>query len=206
MNKFKKSLKLVTVFTLILTILAGCSLSKSNSKNSTPFDYSSAFTDEGFWKDIRALDYVNLCDYKNISVPNNVHDISDDAVQAEITEILNRYSTEEKVRNRPVEFGDTVNIDYVGRVDGIELEGSKSSGKGVDVVVGSTSLFGDLVDQLEGYSPGETATISVVLPNNNDYDQSPDKEAVFEVKINYIINLMMNLLKKTCIQYMAGRP
>ena len=86
-----------------------------------------------------------------------------------------------------VEDGDTVNIDYVGSVDGVEFEGGNTQGQGTDLVIGSGSYIDDFEDQLIGAHPGDQVEVTVTFPDpyQNNTDLS-GKEAVFEVTVNGI--------------------
>lgn len=83
--------------------------------------------------------------------------------------------------------GDTVNIDYVGSVDGVEFEGGNTQGAGTDLVIGSGSYIDDFEEQLIGAHPGDTVEVTVTFPD--PYENNTDlsgKEAVFEVTVNGI--------------------
>ena len=94
------------------------------------------------------------------------------------------YSTDTSLT---VEDGDTVNIDYVGSVDGVEFEGGNTQGQGTDLVIGSGSYIDDFEDQLIGAHPGDQVEVTVTFPDpyQNNTDLS-GKEAVFEVTVNGI--------------------
>lgn len=94
------------------------------------------------------------------------------------------YSTDTSLT---VEDGDTVNIDYVGSVDGVEFDGGNTNGQGTDLVIGSGSYIDDFEDQLIGAHPGDQVDVYVTFPD--DYSNNPDlsgKEALFEVTVNGI--------------------
>ena len=44
-----------------------------------------------------------------------------------------------------IEDGDTVNIDYVGSIDGVEFEGGNTQGNGADLVIGSHTYIDDFI-------------------------------------------------------------
>ncbi|MDK2813895.1 MAG: trigger factor [Clostridiales bacterium] len=166
---------------------SGSSASASSSASTGSFDYSAPFDENGLWKDVKALDYVTLATYKGIEVPSSVHAISDDDVDTQVKSILSGYSTTNQILDRTVADGDTINIDYVGKVDGTEFDGGSTQGKGTDVTIGTTSYIDDFLDQLVGHTPGETFDINVTFPDS--YPNNPDlqgKDAVFSVTINYI--------------------
>jgi trigger factor len=86
-----------------------------------------------------------------------------------------------------VEDGDTVNIDYVGTVDGVEFSGGNTQGQGTDLVIGSGSYIDDFEEQLIGHYVGETVDVTVTFPDPYANDESlSGKEAVFETTINGI--------------------
>lgn len=178
------------------------SASDESSSSSTTYtaleDYSEGIDDNGFYKDIVASDYVTLPDsYDKISVEASNYEVSDDDVMSEIKEnyLANVSTTESYVTDREVKDGDTVNIDYVGSVDGVEFTGGTTNGSGTDVTIGTTQYIDDFLDQLVGHKPGETINVEVTFPDG--YSDSTDadgntmelanKDAVFVTKINYII-------------------
>lgn len=83
--------------------------------------------------------------------------------------------------------GDTVNIDYVGTVDGVEFSGGNTQGMGTDLVIGSGSYIDDFEEQLIGAHPGDTVEVNVTFPDpyGNNADLS-GKDAVFTVTVNGI--------------------
>lgn len=94
------------------------------------------------------------------------------------------YSTDASLT---VENGDTVNIDYVGSVDGVEFEGGSTQGQGTDLVIGSGSYIDDFEEQLIGAHPRDEVDVYATFPD--PYNNNPDlsgKEALFEVTINGI--------------------
>ncbi len=159
------------------------------------FDYSSALTDEGFWKDVTALDLVSLGEYRGIELPAEVTVADEAAIDEQIEAIRQNFSTSfEEITDRAVADGDTVNIDYVGSVDGVEFMGGNTNGQGSDVTIGVTNFIDDFLEQLVGHKPGETIDVLATFPEG--YSDSTDaegnavvlanREALFVVTINYI--------------------
>lgn len=85
-----------------------------------------------------------------------------------------------------VEDGDTVNIDFVGTVDGVEFSGGNTQGQGTDLVIGSGSYIDDFEEQLIGAHPGDKVTVTVTFPENYGNDALNGKEAEFAVTVNGI--------------------
>lgn len=94
------------------------------------------------------------------------------------------YSTDSSLE---VKDGDTVNIDYIGSIDGVEFDGGNTQGMGTDLVIGSGSYIDDFEEQLIGTHPGDNVDVYVTFPDSyqNNTDLS-GKEALFKVTINGI--------------------
>lgn len=85
-----------------------------------------------------------------------------------------------------VENGDTVNIDYVGSIDGVEFSGGNTQGMGTDLVIGSGLYIDDFEEQLIGAHPGDHVTVTVTFPEDYGKEDLNGKEAVFKVTVNGI--------------------
>lgn len=85
-----------------------------------------------------------------------------------------------------VEDGDTVNIDYVGTIDGVEFDGGSTNGQGTDLVIGSGSYIDDFEEQLIGSHPGDTVEVNVTFPEDYGVESLNGQDAVFEVTVNGI--------------------
>ena len=88
--------------------------------------------------------------------------------------------------SRAVEYGDEVNIDYVGSVDGVEFEGGSTEGYGASLEIGSHRYIDDFEDQLVGHYIGETVDVYVTFPEDYGKEDLNGKEALFVVTINGI--------------------
>src|SRR5690554_3274075 len=111
MNKLKLLLSLILIMAMAFTSFTGCSIGKDASSddvvsddNSTSvgFNYSDSIDENGLWEDITALDYVELPEYTGISVPSDIHTITDEPIQKEIDAILSSYATQEQITDRAV--------------------------------------------------------------------------------------------------------
>lgn len=85
-----------------------------------------------------------------------------------------------------VEDGDTVNIDYIGTIDGVEFSGGNTQGQGTDLTIGSGTYIDDFEEQLIGHYVGETVEVDVTFPENYGNNDLNGKDAVFQVTINGI--------------------
>ncbi|MEA4912738.1 MAG: FKBP-type peptidyl-prolyl cis-trans isomerase [Oscillospiraceae bacterium] len=175
----KKTISLL----LALSLLAGF----TGCKKDTAFSYSGGLTAEGYFEGVTASKYVTLPDYKNLVIPSEESAVSDEDIQTEVQSLLSQFSDFERITDRAVADGDTVSIDYVGSIDGVEFSGGSTGGAGTEVTVGVTSYIDDFIEQLIGRKPGETFNVEVTFPDS--YPQNTDlqgKDAVFVTTINYI--------------------
>ena len=72
---------------------------------------------------------VTLGDYKGLSVEADLQKLTDEMVDARIEEDRNKASRTIDVEDRPVQEGDTVNLDYAGSVDGVPFAGGTAAGQ-----------------------------------------------------------------------------
>ena len=150
--------------------------------------YSEGLDDNGFLDGIRALDYVTLPDYDPMSIPESVRTVSEENVQGQLDAICENYIESVKVTDRAVKDKDTVNIDYVGSVDGVEFERGSTNGAGTEVTIGETDYIDDFLEQIIGHMPGDNFDINVTFPD--PYLNNPDlagKDAVFNCTVNHIV-------------------
>ena len=165
------------------------------------FSYSDAFDENGYLTGVTALDYVTLPDdYNAMTLPAGTDEVTDEDVDNYIDQnILSGYATQEQVTDRAAEMGDSVNIDFVGSVDGEEFDGG--SAQGYDITLGSGSFIDDFEDQIAGHTPGETFDVNVTFPD--PYQNNPDlagKEAVFVTTLNYINETVLPELTDEWVQ------
>lgn len=182
-----KTLKIILIAVLVIALSlvgAGCYF---KPKETDGFSPSKGILDTGFFDGIRALDYVDLPKYEGIPVPRDVHEVTDEAIQAEIDSIMNRFATTKEIYDRAIVDGDAVNIDYVGRVDGIAFDGGSTGGSGTDVTIGVTAYIDDFLEQLIGHKPGDAFDIEVTFPEDYSNEELAGKDAVFATTVNYIV-------------------
>lgn len=91
-----------------------------------------------------------------------VTEAADTTTTPEATEAPS-YSTDTSLT---VKDGDTVNIDYVGKIDGTAFDGGSTNGQGTDLVIGSGSYIDDFEDQLVGAHPGDEVEVTVTFPDD----------------------------------------
>lgn len=166
---------------------SGAAGSSSSAAATPAFDFSQGLDDDGHWSGVTALDLVTLPDdYASIQVPRSQVEPTDEDVTSQVSYIMSSYATTSQVTDRPVADGDTVNIDYVGTIDGTEFDGGSTGGSGTTVTIGVTQYIDDFLEQLVGHTPGETFDVEVTFPEDYGVESLNGKDAVFSVTINYI--------------------
>ena len=152
------------------------------------FSFSDAFDENGYLKGVTATDYVNLPDdYADITISADSGQVSDEDIDNYITSnVLSSFATDEQVTDRAAADGDTVNIDYVGRIDGVAFDGGNTNGGGADLKLGSGTYIDNFEEQIVGHTPGETFDVTVTFPEDYGNEDLNGKEAVFETTLNSI--------------------
>lgn len=165
------------------TSFVACDKTTDNPDNSSV----KGLDENGFFAGVKASEIVTSLEYKGIELDKSVKVASEEDVQEQIDIILEEHVTYEQLKEGTIEDGTTVNIDYVGSVDGVEFEGGSTGGAGTDVTIGVTNYIDGFLDQLIGHKPGENFDINVTFPdpypNNTDLSGKP---AVFNITVNYI--------------------
>ena len=176
-------------------LLTGCSSSKKKEQKpaeastekaveAAKVDYSQGLNEDGTLAGINAADYVTVCQYKDLEIPEDKVSVSKEEVQQQIDSLLASHVTENQVTDREVKQGDTVNIDYEGTIDGTAFDGGTA--KGQSLTIGSGAFIEGFEDQLVGKKPGDEVEVNVTFPKDYGKADLAGKPAVFKVKINYI--------------------
>ena len=127
---------------------------------------------------------VTLGEYKGLSVEAEVQKLTDEMVDTRIEEDRKKASRTIDVDDRPVEDGDTVNLDYAGTVDGVAFAGGTAQGQ--TLTIGSHQFIPGFEEQMVGMQIGEEKDLSVKFPEEYHAEELKGKDAVFHVKVNGI--------------------
>lgn len=107
--------------------------------------------------------------------------VTDEDVQAEIDSRLAGAATTKTVKKGKVKKGDTIVIDYTGRIDGKEFDGGSAQDQ--DLEIGSGAMIPGFEDGLIGKKVGKTCKINVTFPEDYQSTEVAGKDAEFEIKI-----------------------
>lgn len=172
-NKMKKKMVLSLVFGAILLALTACGKkeeTKEVEKKKVIEDYN---VDEYVTK---------LGNYKGLEYKLEENEPTEEEIKAEVDAFLAAYP--DTITDRPVQEGDTVNIDFVGKKDGVAFDGGTA--KGYDLTIGSHKFIPGFEEGLVGLKIGETKDLSLKFPEDYHSEELKGAAVVFTVTINSI--------------------
>ena len=127
---------------------------------------------------------VKLGAYKDLEVSVEVSkEVTDEDVDAKL-ENERKNLAELVVKEGAAENGDTVVIDFVGSVDGVEFDGGK--GENHSLELGSGQFIPGFEDQLVGAKAGDEVEVKVTFPEDYQATDLAGKAAVFVTKVNEV--------------------
>ena len=168
------------------SVVSGSSVAAESSSDMTlsqvqvPADYEAPTTLTDLTKDIDLDKVVKLGEYKGLKLTKKVKEVTDEDVDNAVADALEKTLVEV---DRAAQEGDTVNIDYVGTMDGEQFDGGTASG--YDLKLGSHSFIDGFEDGLIGAKAGDTVTLNLTFPKN--YTEALSGKAVtFTVTVNKV--------------------
>lgn len=137
-------------------------------------------------KDMDLDKYVTLKDYQNFRVERDPVEIDEEEVELILKDAYHNYfPADQGIKDRAVENGDTVNIDYVGKKDGVAFDGGTA--QGAPLTIGSNSFIDGFEEGLIGVMPGETVDLNLTFPEQYHSEELAGQAVVFTVTVNCII-------------------
>lgn len=127
---------------------------------------------------------VKLGDYKNLEVSvEATKEVTDAEVDEKVERERNNLA-ELIVKEGAAELGDTVVIDFVGSVDGVEFDGGKVENFSLEL--GSGQFIPGFEDQLVGAKAGETVEVNVTFPEQYQAEDLAGKDAKFVTTVHEV--------------------
>lgn len=127
---------------------------------------------------------VKLGQYKDLEVKAQSTEVTDEEVDAEIKKLQEQQAELVLKEDQPAAEGDTVVIDFEGKVDGVAFDGGK--GENYSLELGSNTFIPGFEDQLIGHKAGETVEVNVTFPEEYHAEDLKGKDAVFETTIHEV--------------------
>ena len=127
---------------------------------------------------------VKLGEYKGLEVSVDLtKEVTDEDVEARLASSQNNLA-ELVVKEEAAENGDTVVIDFVGSVDGVEFGGGKGNNHSLEL--GSGQFIPGFEEQLVGTKAGDEVEVKVTFPEDYQAADLAGKAAVFATKVNEV--------------------
>lgn len=136
------------------------------------------------YADINFEEYVKLAEYKGLERSEIKVSVSDEEVQTQIESNLKETAETVEKKEGKVKEGDTANIDYEGKKDGVAFEGGTA--QGYDLVIGSGTFIPGFEEGLIGKEIGKTYDIDLTFPEGYGNADLAGQDVVFTVKINSV--------------------
>lgn len=164
-------------------VLGGCG-GKNDSSDASKVSSPSAVTEEAKKEAEDFSKYVELGNYKGIELTKLSDEVSDELVETKIKYNLNQTGDREQIMTGTVKDGDTVNIAYEGKKDGVAFDGGTADS--YDLTIGSGNFIDGFEDGLIGKKVGETVDLNLTFPEDYASEELAGQDVVFTVTINYI--------------------
>ena len=127
---------------------------------------------------------VKLGEYKGLTYTKKEVNPTDEEIDAQIKNDLEKASRTVTVTDRPIQDGDIATIDFKGYVDDVAFEGGE--GKDFDLNIGSHTFIDNFEEQLVGHNVGDDVTVNVTFPEDYGQKDLAGKAAKFEVEVKNI--------------------
>ncbi|MEQ8344799.1 MAG: trigger factor [Sneathiellaceae bacterium] len=126
-----------------------------------------------------------LGDFSTIELERVSAEPEEEKVEEQLKAIADQQKSFTRISEpRPAESGDSLVIDFVGKVDGIAFEGGTAEDYNLEL--GSGSFIPGFEDQLIGSTEGEQRAVDVTFPEAYGNTELAGKAAVFDVTVKEI--------------------
>ncbi len=127
----------------------------------------------------------DMPDFSKIELVRPVVEVSDEEVDEAISRMAEQQQNfEPKKDGAKAEEGDSLQIDFVGKIDGEAFEGGTA--EGVSLVIGSGQFIPGFEEQLTGAKKGDDVVVKVTFPEEYGAEHLAGKEAEFDVKVQEV--------------------
>ena len=132
---------------------------------------------------------VKLGQYKGLKVGESNAKATEEEIEKAVQNVLESNATDRKYEEGVLELGDTANIDFEGKINGVAFEGGTS--KGYNLKLGGGGFIKGFEDGLVGKKVGETVELNLKFPDDyknsstGELSEHAGKDVIFTVTINY---------------------
>lgn len=183
----KKNLMILLAGVAVLAVLAGCGNKTTGDKEPTPTaatTETNAPTNTPVPTLVESYSEtkVTLGQYKGLTL----YEVDSSVIAQELRDMMEEYA-ELVVVNRAAQNGDTVNINYEGKKDGIPFEGGTDDTEaGTDLELGSGSFIPGFEEGLIGAVAGEVRDLELTFPEKYHSAELAGQTVIFTVTVNSV--------------------
>ncbi len=168
--------KIRTVITLGIVMLMSISLTACAGVSN--FDY-----------DFDMTEFITLGEYKGLEYVAPPLDVTDEEIEAEIQSRREMAMLSEEITEGVVEEGDTVTVDFEGKIDGETFEGGSSDNFVMQVLSGQ--MIDGFTEGMVGVTVGETVVLDLKFPDEYQNTEVAGKDVQFSITIhNKLIDVL----------------
>ena len=190
----KRLLAFLLCMTTVLSMTA-CGTDKNGTEDTEGVSTETMTSTTGLAKyEFNYADYVTLADYSAIPVElAETYEVTDEDVETYLVEwfeYCGPFYTADETKTVVAE-GDIVNVDYVGKLDGVAFDGGTAPDQNIDVsgncaAGGGTSYIEGFTAGLLGAKVGTEVDCDVTFPENYGNEDLAGKAVVFTFTVNSI--------------------
>ena len=174
----------VVIIILIIAIIAGALIFDASKKAEKELNYSIGLDAEGKIKGVKAEKYVEIADFNALNMNKSDYYPTAEEEETYINAIVESYPDLSDKKGVTVKEKDTVNVDYVGRIDGKEYEGGNTNGMGIRVTLGTGTYPTEFENGIIGHKTGETFDVSVPFATDFGNEELAGKIVVYTITLN----------------------
>ncbi|MCR5339026.1 MAG: trigger factor [Lachnospiraceae bacterium] len=215
-NRLVKKAGIVLLAAAMVMGVAACGQKDTNTDGQAGTDAAATDTEKNetakatgvSTKDYNPDDYVTLGDYEGLEVEVDTYNYTAEDVEQEMQSEFDYYiqNTQaydyKKLDKDTVEDGDIVNIDYVGKKDGVAFDGGTA--QGAHLTIGSGQFIDGFESGLIGHKVGETVSLNLTFPEQYHSEELAGQAVVFDVTINSIDEQSVPELNDEAVQKMGS--
>ena len=130
-----------------------------------------------------ANDKIRIKQYKGLEVTDMTMEVTDEQVEQSIQSTLQTLRTKTDITDRPAKEGDSVVIDYEGKLDGVAFDGGTATQQTVEI--GAGMYVPGFEEGIIGHNIGDTFDVNVTFPEQYT-EELAGKAVVFTMKLHSI--------------------
>ena len=131
--------------------------------------------------EVELLPEIAMPDFAALHLTRLRAEPSPESIDKALTELAaRRRKLEDVTEDRGAQTGDTLTVDFLGKVNGVPFTGG--TGTGMAVELGGAGFIPGFSEGMEGMRPGEERQISVTFPEEYHAKELAGKPATFDLK------------------------